>query len=39
MEEAEGEEKLLVFELSLAARELSLIDQLVETLHVGLQPL
>lgn len=39
MEEAEREEKLLVLELSLTARELGLVDQLVQTLHVGLQTL
>ena len=39
VEEAEGEEKLLVLELCLASRELCLIDQLVQTLHIRLQTL
>lgn len=39
MEEAEREEKLLVLDLGLAARELPLVDKLVKTLHVRLQTL
>jgi hypothetical protein len=39
VEEAEREEKLLVLDLGLAARELPLVDKLVKTLHIRLQTL
>ena len=39
MEEDEREEQLLVLVLAAAAREGGLADQLVQTLHVGLETL
>ena len=39
MEEAERVEQLLVLDLVAAAREAAIVDHLVETLHVCLQPL
>ena len=39
VEEAEGEEKLLVLVVTLAAREGGLVHHLVQSLHVGLETL